>query len=291
MVKRVFVYLNEMFPLSSFVGSILTAVAVQLTYLRLYDVRGSSILSLVVPGLVLAFISLLIRVMDEFKDYQDDLINFPKRPLPSGRVLITDLRALGFFCVFMVVFLSLTSLTLLLWALVTLGFTYLMLKWFFIEARMRKSLPLAFASHHPIVLFNFTYLVLACTEVDPRVTFSSIGFILPICLIFTNWELVRKIRAPEQEDSYTTYSKIFGPRTAVMIALVLQFVYTLAVLAIFEKLSTPGLLRGAFLLIQAGLVFPAVHFLVTLRLPRPLKPIAEAQILLVVSVLLVGALL
>ncbi len=291
MLKRILVYLNEMFPLPSFAASVLTAVAVQLTYLRLYGVRHSSILMLVIPGVVLAFVSLLIRVMDEFKDYQDDLTNFPERPLPSGRVLPADLRALGFFCVFMVIFLSLSSITLLIWAFVILGFTYLMLKWFFIEEEMRKSLPLAFISHHPIVIFNFTYLILACTEISPSVTFSHIGHILPVCLIFTNWEMVRKIRAPEQENAYTTYSKILGPRFAIIIALALQSVYTVAVLMIFEKLSTPDFLRWAFLSIQAVLVFPSVHFLVTLRLPRPLRPIAEAQILLVVSVLLVGALL
>ncbi len=291
MLKRIFVYLNEMFPMSSFAGSILTAVAVQLTYLRLYGVRHSSILMLVVPGVVLAFVSLLIRVMDEFKDYQDDLTNFPERPLPSGRVLAADLRSLGFFCIFMVIFLSLTSIKLLNWALVTLGFTYLMLKWFFLEERMRRSLPLAFVSHHPIVLFNFTYLVLACTEINPAVSFSMIGYIFPVCLMFTTWELVRKIRAPEQENAYTTYSKILGPRVAIIIALALQFIYTFAVVAIFEKLSTPNYLWAIFLVIQAALVFPSVNFLVTLRLPRPLRPIAEAQILLVVSALLVGALL
>jgi 4-hydroxybenzoate polyprenyltransferase len=155
MIKRIAIYLNEMFPLSSFLGSILTALAVQLTYLRLFDAKPSSILPLLVPGLVITFVSLLIRIMDEFKDYDDDLTNFPNRPLPSGRVLKKDLLWLAFFCIFAVIFLSLTSTQLLLWALITLGFTFLMLKWFFIEDIMRKSLPLAFVTHHPIVLFNF----------------------------------------------------------------------------------------------------------------------------------------
>jgi 4-hydroxybenzoate polyprenyltransferase len=291
MLRRLLVYLNEMFPASAFAGSILTAVAVQLAYLRLFDVRPGALLLLVVPGLVLTFVSLLIRVMDEFKDYQDDLTNFPERPLPSGRVRKEDLRALGFFCVFMVLFLSLTSVTLLAWALATLAFTYLMLRWFFVEPVLRRSLPLAFVSHHPIVLFNFTYLLLACTEVSPAVTLDRAWYILPVCLIFTNWEVVRKIRAPEQETAYTTYSKIFGPRPAIIIALALQATYTVAVLAIFEKLQTPMLLRGGFLALQGTLVFPSARFLVTLRLPKPLKPIAEAQILLVVAALLVGALL
>lgn len=291
MIKRIGIYLNEMFPPASIIGSLLTAVAVQLVYLRLFDVRATSYLPLIVPGLVLTFISLLIRIMDEFKDYQDDLTNFPTRPLPSGRVLKKDLVGLGFFCVFAVIFLSLTSMPLLIWAFVTLGFTFLMLKWFFIEDIMRKSLPLAFVTHHPIVLFNFIYLLIACTQMNPAVTFNKAFYILPICLMFTNWEVVRKVRAPEQETAYTTYSKIFGPRPAILIALTLQFVFNGTVLAIFQQLQSPVLLSLIFGMIQIILMSPSLYFLFTLKLRRPLKPFAEAQILVVVGSLLTAALL
>lgn len=291
MLKRIAIYLNEMFPLSSFIGSVLTAVAVQMTYLRLFDVRPDSYGRLVVPGLVLTFVSLLIRIMDEFKDYQDDLTNFPNRPLPSGRVKQSDLIALGWFCVFMVIFLSLTSMKLLIWGVLTLVFTFLMLKWFFVESIMRKNLPLAFATHHPIVLFNFVYLLIACSEFYPGVTMDKALYILPLCLIFTNWEVERKIRAPEQETTYTTYSKIFGPRPAIIIALILQAVFIGTVFAIFEQLNTPVWLRALFSIVQAILVFPGFRFLLTLKLPKPLKPMAEAQILAVVVTLFVAAIL
>ncbi len=291
MLKRIGIYLNEMFPLSAFVGSILTAVAVELTYLRLYGLKPQSIFQLMVPAIVLTAVSLLIRIMDEFKDYQDDLTNFPNRPLPSGRVLKKDLLALGYFCVMLILFLSMTSIQLLIWGLVTLLFTGLMLKWFFIEDQMRKSLPLAFISHHPIVLFNFIYLLIACMQMNPAVGWNNAVYILPICLIFTNWEIVRKIRAPEQETSYTTYSKIFGPRPAIVIALILQLIFSITVYQIFNRLGTPVIFRSLFLIVQAVLLSPSLTFLSTLKLPRPLKPFAEAQILVVVISLLVAALL
>lgn len=291
MFKRIAIYLNEMFPLSAIIGSIFTAVAVQLTYLRLFDLRPASIFHLVIPGMVLTCISLLIRIMDEFKDYQDDLTNFPNRPLPSGRVEKSDLKALGLFCVLMVIFLSMSSMKLLIWSFVTLGFTFLMLKWFFIEERMRKSLPLAFISHHPIVLFNFTYLMIACMQMNETVTLSKAWYILPLCLIFTNWEVVRKIRAPEQETGYTTYSKIFGPRPAIIIALILQIIFNLTVLMIFNTFGTPLWLQVAYVLIQLVFITPSFYFLLTLKLPKPLKPYAEGQILTVVAFLLVAALL
>lgn len=291
MLKRIGIYLKEMFPPTAIIGSMLTAVAVQMVYLRLYDLKVQSYFHLIVPALVLTFISLLIRIMDEFKDYQDDLTNFPERPLPSGRVYKKDLIALGFFCVFATIFLSLTSTKLLIWALITLGFTFLMLKWFFIESIMRKSLPLAFITHHPIVLFNFIYLLIACTQMHPSVTFEKAVYILPICFIFTNWEVARKIRAPEQETAYTTYSKIFGPRPAILISLTLQAVFIGTVLAIFAQLSTPLIARVIFGVIQGLLVAPSLYFLFTLKAPKPLKGYAESQILVVVAALFAAALL
>lgn len=291
MIKRIGIYLKEMFPPTAFIGSMLTAVAVQMVYLRLYDYRAKNYLHLIVPALVLTFVSLLIRIMDEFKDYQDDLTNFPGRPLPSGRVHKKDLVALGFFCVFCIIFLSLTSTKLLIWAFVTLGFTFLMLKWFFIEDIMRKSLPLAFITHHPIVLFNFIYLLIACTQMFPGVTFDKAIYILPICFIFTNWEVERKIRAPEQETAYTTYSKIFGPRPAILIALTLQAVFIGTIFAIFDSLATPVLVQAIFGIIQAILVAPSLYFLFTLKAPKPLKGYAEAQILVIVGALLTAAII
>ncbi len=280
-----------MFPLTAILGSVITAVAVQLTYLRLFDIRPASTLPLIIPAVVLTCISLLIRIMDEFKDYQDDLTNFPNRPLPSGRVLKKDLLGLGIFCVFLIVFLSLTSIQLLIWALITLCFTFLMLKWFFIESIMRKSLPLAFITHHPVVLFNFIYLLIACTQMNPAVTFDKALYILPVCLIFTNWEIARKIRSPEQETSYTTYSKIMGPRPAMLLSLSLQVIFNLAVLNIFTQLGTNIFIQGAFLAAQLLLMAPSFYFLCTLKLKIPFRAIAEAQILVVVITLFTSALL
>jgi 4-hydroxybenzoate polyprenyltransferase len=290
MLRRILVYLNEMFPLPTIVGSVLTGIAVELTYLRLFHISSVPWTKIFLPAIVLTLVSLLIRVMDEFKDYQDDLKNFPGRPLPSGRVKVSDLKVLGWFCVFMIIVLSLTSLKLFLWALLTLGFTFLMLKWFFIETRMRKSLPLAFISHHPIVLFNFGYLLIACTEVSAGVTLEKSWVILPLCLIFTNWEVERKIRAPEDETSYTTYSKIFGPRPAVLIALVLQLIFIAGTLQVLTAIGAPSWLCWLFLLIQLVLSSPTVFFFFTLKIPKPLKTFAELQIMSVIVSLLVARL-
>jgi 4-hydroxybenzoate polyprenyltransferase len=123
------------------------------------------------------------------------------------------------------------------------------------------------------------------------VTFEKAIYILPVCLIFTNWEVVRKIRAPEQETAYTTYSKIFGAKPSILIALVIQLIFVATVYNIFEIIGTNLILKSIFLALQAILISPSLYFLFTLKLPRPLKPFAEAQILVVVISLLAAALL
>jgi 4-hydroxybenzoate polyprenyltransferase len=292
MIKRIAIYLNEMFPITVIIGSIVTGMAIQLVYIKLHGITPVWGLPLILPGLVLTLISLLLRIMDEFKDYQDDLILFPNRPLPSGKVKKTDLSTLAGFCVMMVIFLSSTSVPLLLWGLVTLCFTGLMYKWFFMEEIMRKSLPLAFFTHHPIVIFNFVYLIIACIQIDPAIIrWNHWYYVLPISLMYTNWEVMRKIRAPEQETSYTTYSKIMGARPAILVALLLQIVFNLAVLAIFRELRTPIFMQIVFVLLQLALAFSAIKFLFTLKLKNALKPNAEGQILLVVGFLFAAALI
>lgn len=287
MLKRLAIYLNEMFPITSFIGTMLTAFAIQLTYLRLFNIPVHFHHQMLLSGVVITAVTLLIRIMDEFKDYEDDKRNFPTRPLPSGKVLTGDLKVLAIVCVSAILLLSLTNKNLFIFSLITLGFTVLMLKWFFIEEKMRKSLPLAFVTHHPIVIFNFVYLLLGMIETNPELNWDKMMFILPVALIFTNWEIARKIRTPEGETEYTTYSKIWGPRSAISISLILQFIYSMTVLNIFIQLHSPLILRMVFSGLMLFMIFPSLRFLFTLKLNAPLKSNAENQILLIIAVLIV----
>jgi 4-hydroxybenzoate polyprenyltransferase len=291
MLKRILIYLKEMFPASSFVGSMMICLSVELIYLRLNSFPPGFELRLLVPAFVVTMVSLLIRIMDEFKDYQDDLTNFPDRPLPSGRVTKKDLLYLAGFCVLSIFGLSLQTFNMFVWGVITLCFTGLMLKWFFIEERMRKSLPLAFISHHPIVLINFLYLIIACRDYYLSVTLDKCFYVLPLCFIFTNWEISRKIRAPGQETQYTTYSKIWGARNATRIAIGLQGIVILCMFSIFSAIESPYILRIAFFLCEAFLLFPYLKFLKTLELTSPFKQNAETQILTIIGFLFVASFL
>lgn len=285
MLKRLGLYLNEMFPIISFVGILLTACSFQMVYLRLFKLPAQFHFQMLFSAIVMTSVTLLIRVMDEFKDYEDDKRNFPLRPLPSGKVRPDDLKVLGGICVALIFFLSMTSVPLFIFGLCTLFYTFLMLKWFFIEDRMRASLPLALFSHHPIVVFNIIYLLLGLIQTFPTLNWDRAWMILPVALMFTNWEISRKIRTPQGETNYTTYSKIWGPRPAILISLLLQFIYTAAVFRIFAEISTPLFLRIVFGILMLIMFIPSVRFLIDLKLKATLKTNAESQILLTIGFL------
>lgn len=291
MLKRLTYYLNEMFPLPSFIGTLLTAFAFQMTYIRLFGIPAQFHYQMLLSGIVITSVTLLIRVMDEFKDYEDDKINFPHRPLPSGKVYPEDLKKLGAVCIFLVLSLSTTSVELFLFSLFTLAYTYLMLKWFYAESQMRKSLPLAFVSHHPIVLINMVYLIFGMILTFEGVNWSKSWMVLPIALIFTNWEIARKIRMPVNETAYTTYSKIWGPRVAVGISLSLQIIYTATLLMIFSELQSPMFFRVVFGILMLVMFIPSIRFLIHLKLKAPLKTNAESQILLIIGFMLAACFL
>ena len=286
MFKRLKYYLSEMFPLSSLIGTLVTAISIQFVFLRLSGHPIKFHLLFLTSGVFTVSLSLLLRVMDEFKDYEDDKKNFPTRPLPSGKVYPADLKLLGWICVLLMILSSLGNLKILFLALIVLGYTFLMLKWFFIEEKMRKSLPIAFLSHHPIVFINIFYLLFALTQMIPDIQLINILLILPIPLIFTNWELARKIRAPQDETTYTTYSKIIGPRIAVILCIFIQLIIFLGVVNIFNLLETSVLIKYSFGFLFFLSSYQFWQFGLNPYKSVSLKKNAEAQILIVIFCLL-----
>ena len=138
MLSRIVIYLKEMFPILHISGTIIYASSFIWLQAVLNKVSLPSFSYFAIGSISLLCFVLLIRVMDEFKDYEDDLKNYPDRPLPSGRVLKSDLKALGYACFFLpLVMNALISTSAGLWPLIGLGFSLLMLKWVFIETAVR----------------------------------------------------------------------------------------------------------------------------------------------------------
>jgi 4-hydroxybenzoate polyprenyltransferase len=286
MLKRWLIYFKEMYPLSSWVGTFLCGFMVLTVAWRLGRVDQPFEWHTLLACVGLCFFSLLLRVMDEFKDYELDVRLFPGRPLPSGRVLKSDLKVLGWVCVVVGLGVSLWNEEVASMALGVLVYSYLMLVWFGIEKAIRGSLPLALVTHHPIVLLHFMYL-LTVTLTTSTAT-QSAYYLLPICFMFTNWEISRKIKQPRDENDYVTYSKIWGPRVAVALTIFFQAIVAATAVVLLSRMETKPAWSWAYGVVQLGLMSPSLYFLATLKAEKPLKQWAEAQILWNVIYLLIA---
>lgn len=288
MFGRIKIYLDEMFPVSYFIGTVIYTLVVLLTFAKISNVELQFHMAYVGVAIGLISLILLIRIMDEFKDYQDDLTNYPDRPLPSGRVLKSDLMVLGAVGVGIGTLTSMVTKESFLWYMISLAFSYLMLKWFFIENKMRKSLPLALVSHHPIVFIYLVYIGETFRALNGIEGLSMYWIIVPIGLASTNWEFSRKLRSPEEETEYTTYSKIWGPRTAASVAIATQIAVIAGLNFFFSKVDV----SGTFIAIANAVLFismlPYIKFISSLKHKRHMKEYAE-RITLAVQVLLLVA--
>ena len=153
------------------------------------------------------------------------------------------------------------------WMIVCLGFCFLMLKWFFAEKKIRKSLPLALATHHPIV-FLFQLYVLSFFGNPTQLPGQALQFVFGTGLCATAWELGRKMRGTKQETSYTTYTKIWGVRGA---SAVMGAVVTASLLLTYFPLSDVSgsdAARAAWLLPAAGWIAMMVQLVRFVRKPQ-----------------------
>jgi hypothetical protein len=279
-------YFQEMFPLARHLAlSAIAAIGIA-GFVR--TVHGASIpfsaQAIVSPAWNIFAMLLILRLMDELKDRDIDRRLFPERPLPSGRVRESDIR--GSLIAAMALYLSANaySMTVLLWAVLVMGYAGLMFVRFFAPERLERSLPITLATHTPSAPLM---LLQACVAAADRlgVPMSDLrwGAVLPyvgmIWFSILGWELARKIRAPEEETAYVTYSQILGPRGAIAAAAAVQGLAVLLGVYLYVRLDPPALYLGVLAL---GWLLCAVAYARFLHRPNSttsrLKPFAAAFI-------------
>jgi 4-hydroxybenzoate polyprenyltransferase len=221
MIKRLWIYLSEMYP----PGQRLVMAAVlffgpyfALTLLAHENKQSHTIVTWsALAGFLSYFLFLLmLRISDEFKDFELDCRLFPGRPLPSGRVHSHDLKKLGWACVVGLICLNTLVAPFTLGFAVIMLYAGLMFKFFFMKERIQKSLVLALLTHNPIIFLMTFYtscLVAADVGSSPLGSdFLKVGILFALPGLI--WELSRKIKAPQDENDYETYSQVFGYRLA-----------------------------------------------------------------------------
>lgn len=218
--NRWWTYQRERFPLLKHGLLVLLTTACVLAF----TARSSGVPLdwwLVLPAAAVNFLMFfLLRVADEFKDFEDDSRYRPERPVPRGLVKLNELRLLAVVAAVIQLALVLTLRPYALpWLLACWGFMALMTAEFFAPQFLKARPGLYLLSHQPIVPL-LQLLASAWVWAKP-------GGVAPISALVwlavvsfgagLTLELGRKLKSPEQErPGVEMYTGVWGIRGAML---------------------------------------------------------------------------
>lgn len=178
---------------------------------------------------VLFCIFLHLRVFDEHKDYAEDCRHYPHRILQRGLITLRELRGLAALAIALELGVAAwRGLPALVATALALGWSLLMLREFFVCAWLRRHFLCYTISHMAIMpllalmIYSFTTNRWPWQAPGWFWAYSLVGFFVTL-----NWEISRKIRAPEDEiDGVATYSAMFGAFGAAWLVLGVRLIDT-----------------------------------------------------------------
>ena len=222
-------WLRERFPFANallfFILYLSTAAVVRAGQLGSIDLSLQDLIGCLVTW---SFF-LLLRVLDEQKDYALDCQNHPQRGLQSGLIELRHLKIVGLLAVIAQglwslwldrAYGSLPGPVTLAWAVLML-WTGLMAKEFFVHDWLNRHLTWYALSHMlvmPLVVWWLANLALPGAALTPALlSMMGLAFISGFC-----FEITRKTKGPEEErESIDSYSRIFGTRGSAVLVLAL----------------------------------------------------------------------
>lgn len=211
------IYLKERFPLPVYL--LLSAgIALSGQWLSAGSFEATGF-SLAILGLLLFFSEL--RLMDELKDYDKDLLAHPDRPLPRGTISVNQVRQ-GILLQYlaMIVFAALMGFFVNGAAgflyLITALYLWLMYKEFYAGPKL-SEFPLAYAVTHQIILLPLC--AFAVTISRPAMLLEPATWAYGTCALgaFFTYEVCRKLD-PQAHPVLRTYLSVYGTaRTALIL--------------------------------------------------------------------------
>ncbi len=227
-------YLGERFPLGPY--ALLIAALVAGTAAALGPDPGGPLVfgwpHLAAFGAALLFFFHL-RVLDEFKDYEDDCRTQPERPVPRGLISLRELALFGALGLGLQLALvgPLGGLA-LTWWLAAVGYSLLMRWEFFVGAALRRHIVLYALTHNPVVALLVLFVAAGLGGAGAPAT-ATWAFVAVASFTSLGFELGRKLRAPADErPGVETYSAVLGPWRAGLLLGAALLAATVAAVAI-----------------------------------------------------------
>jgi 4-hydroxybenzoate polyprenyltransferase len=187
--------------------------------------------------------TLLIRVEDDLADADHDLRlgragdpRYRDRPIVSGAITVQELRRLyaGGLTTMLLINLAFGVSVMFFACVAGWTITWLGFRWFYIPSLRRHASPLAFLARKLLTILPGIYAF--AVFVDDFGYDAVIPWFIPLLLApwagVSAWETARKIRVPEDETDYDTYSKQLGWRRAVWLPVLFTLISAVCVTAV-----------------------------------------------------------
>ncbi|MEX2586819.1 MAG: UbiA family prenyltransferase [Actinomycetota bacterium] len=231
--RRFRAYLRERFPLGTHLSMVVIYfLANQFLAQRLLQPDAPLVIG---PFTALGMLFLLcmffhLRVFDEHKDANLDLRHYPDRLLSRGVITLAELRTVAAAAIAIELLSGLlSSPAALLAVVISLFFSWVLLREFFVPAWLRARFML-YAVAHMLIMPMLTATIFSFTTGRPfwEAPWLFWAYALADFFAFANWEISRKIRLPEDElPGVDTYSRHLGIRGSLRALHLLRLLNTL----------------------------------------------------------------
>lgn len=263
MLKRLNIYFREMYPiLPRLLLGLIIFGEIYFIILLNDGIKDFHINHQEAIGAFTIFAFLMwLRIADDFKDYEVDQVLFKDRPLPSGKVLKSDLLVVCVVVQAAAVALNFLYMNNLGFFVLLYFYGFLMSKWFFKKKTIQKSLPLALVTHNPVQMFVNLYTI-SFTCIKYNLSPMNLTTLLVLFTLYFPsliWEISRKIKAPEDENDYTTYSKLFGYKKTTRFILYLTLADIITNIILVWNLNKVSV--GLFVLLVGWMTFTFFEFM------------------------------
>jgi len=218
-VKRWWIYQRERFPLVAYGILIAAFSSSAVGYSSLLRDSGLPARSSLLVAFASSFLFFLqLRILDEFKDFEEDAQYRPYRPVPRGLVTLRELGRVGLVAAGIQAALAVALDRRLVLLLVgTWIYLLLMAREFFVGEWL-KARPALYLWSHMLIIPIVTLYATACDwSVAGTGVPDGVGvFLMASFFNAIGIEIGRKVRAPaDEEHGVTTYSAAWGARWAV----------------------------------------------------------------------------
>ncbi len=196
----------------------------------------------------------VLRIMDEYKDYDKDQVAHPHRPLPRGLIapeqVAVAVRGLAVAMLLFSVVVGLANLPAGISYLLVTGYLWLMYREFYVGAWLANR-PLLYAASHQVIILPLCYFCFLAA--NPDAWRDSQPALLGITVLgaFFTYEICRKLD-PDAHPLLQTYLSHYGPAKTL--------IFTLCTIAL-SALGALGLGLGQILWPLEGILIALLSLL------------------------------